>query len=342
MKNLLITGGAGFIGSNFVRYIFKNYPKYKIIVLDTLTYAGNPDNIPEEIKNSERFEFRYGNVNNLAIVNNLVNKADIVIHFAAESHVARSIFDNRLFYETDVLGTQSVANAVLENSTRIERFIHISTSEVYGTALFEPMSEEHPLNPTNPYASAKAGGDRLVYSYWKTYDIPVIILRPFNNYGPYQHLEKVISRFITYAILNEPLTIHGDGKNLRDWVYVEDVCQAIDRAIHCDLGKVKGEVINIGTGRDIDVLTIAHMVLDKMNKPKSLISHIGDRPGQVKKHISSIKKANELLDWKAITKFEQGIQRTIEWYQNNRKWWEKVLWMRHVPIVTKDGKVEMH
>jgi len=342
MKTLLITGGAGFIGSNFVRYIFKNYPDYKIVVLDSLTYAGNRENIPEGIKNSKRFQFWYGNLNNLALLDNLVAEVDTVIHFAAETHVARSIFDNRLFYETDVLGSQSVANAVLKNLSRVERFIHISTSEVYGTALTDPMTEKHPLNPTTPYASAKAGADRLVYSYWKTYNIPAIILRPFNNYGPYQHLEKVIPRFITSAILNEPLTIHGDGKNLRDWLFVEDFCRAIDKIMHCNLKKVKGEVINIGSGREIDVLTIAHMILEKMNRPKSLITHISDRPGQVKRNISSTEKANKLLDWRATTSFEQGLEKTIEWYQKNQNWWEKMLWMRYVPIVTKNGKMEMH
>lgn len=342
MKSIFITGGAGFIGSNFVRYLFEHYPHYKVVVLDALTYAGNPENIPEDIKTSDRFKFWYGNVNNLALVNNLVASADMVIHFAAESHVARSIFDNRLFYETDVLGTQAVANAVLAHDTRVERFIHISTSEVYGSAVSDVMSEEHPLNSSTPYASAKAGADRLVYSYWKTYSIPAVILRPFNNYGAYQHLEKVIPRFITNAILDEPLTIHGDGHNSRDWIYVEDVCQAIDRAMHCDMDKAKGEVINIGTGRDFDVLTIAHMVLDKMNKPESLITHVSDRPGQVKRHISSTSKAENLLGWQAKTPFERGLDKTIDWYCTNREWWSKMVWMRYVPILMKDGKIEMH
>jgi len=341
-KSVFITGGAGFIGSNFVRYLFEQYPDYRIIVLDALTYAGNPENIPEKIKTNDRFTFWYGNVNNMALVNNLAGSADIVIHFAAESHVARSIFDNRLFYETDVLGTQSVANAVLAHDTNIERFIHISTSEVYGTAESEVMTEEHPLNSSTPYASAKAGADRLVYSYWKTYGLPAVILRPFNNYGAYQHLEKVIPRFITHAILDEPLTIHGDGRNTRDWIYVDDVCRAIDRTMHCDLDKVKGKVINIGTGRDIDVLTIARMVLDKMNKTQSLITHMHDRPGQVKRHIASTQKAARLLGWKAETPFEQGLEKTIQWYCHNRDWWTKMLWMRHVPILMKDGKIEMH
>lgn len=342
MKTILVTGGAGFIGSNFVRYLFENYPGYHITVLDALTYAGNTDNIPESIKNDPRFSFWYGNVRIAELVTELVSTSDIVVHFAAESHVARSIFDNTIFFETDVLGTQVMANAVLKHSDSVERFIHISTSEVYGTALEIPMTEEHPLRPTTPYAAAKAGADRLVYSYWATYDIPAIIIRPFNNYGPNQHLEKVIPRFITSALLNEPLTIHGSGEGTRDWTYVEDLCQALDRAMHISLDKVKGQVINIGTGRDIAVKAIADMILDKLNKPKSLITYMGDRPGQVKRHVSSTEKAFQILGWKAETDFDQGLTKTIDWYQLNPNWWQKLLWMRRVPIKTKDGKIEYH
>lgn len=341
-KTILVTGGAGFIGSNFVRYLFENYPGYHITVLDALTYAGNTDNIPESIKNDPRFSFWYGNVRIAELVTELVSTSDIVVHFAAESHVARSIFDNAIFFETDVLGTQVMANAVLKHSDSVERFIHISTSEVYGTALEIPMTEEHPLRPTTPYAAAKAGADRLVYSYWATYDIPAIIIRPFNNYGPNQHLEKVIPRFITSALLNEPLTIHGSGEGTRDWTYVEDLCQALDRAMHISLDKVKGQVINIGTGRDIAIKAIADMILDKLNKPKSLITYMGDRPGQVKRHVSSTEKAFQILGWKAETDFDQGLTKTIDWYQLNPNWWQKLLWMRRVPIKTKDGKIEYH
>ena len=252
-KVILITGGAGFIGSNFFRYMFEKYPNYRFIILDALTYAGNPENIPQEMMTDERLEFWYGNVCNGELVYNLVEKSDIVVHFAAESHVARSIFDTQIFFKTDVLGTQTVATAVVKTE-RVEKFIHISSSEVYGTAVESPMTEDHPLNPMSPYASAKAGADRLVYSYWKTYDIPTIILRPFNQYGPNQHLEKVIPRFITSAILNEPLTVHGTGEAKRDWLYVEDLCKRIDLVIHADLKKVKGEVINLGSGFDLDVL----------------------------------------------------------------------------------------
>jgi len=342
LKTIFITGGAGFIGSNFVRYIFENYPGYNIIVLDALTYAGNTDNIPDNIKKDSRFSFWYGNVRNGELVNELVAKSDVVFHFAAESHVARSIFDNAIFFETDVMGTQVVANAILKYQEGVERFIHISTSEVYGTAAEIPMTEEHPLNPTTPYASAKAGADRLVYSYWITYDLPAIIVRPFNNYGPNQHLEKVIPRFITSALLDEPLTIHGSGENTRDWIYVDDVCQALDKVMHTDVNKVKGEVINIGTGRDFAVKTIAEMVLNILGKPKSLLTRVGDRPGQVKRHVSSTEKSSTVLGWKAQTTFQEGLPRTIEWYKQNPGWWQKLLWMRHVPIKTRDGKIEYH
>jgi len=342
MKTILITGGAGFIGSCFVRHIFKKHPDLKIIVLDALTYAGNPNNFPREIKESNRFEFWYGNVNNITLVDELVSRSHLVVHFAAESHVARSIFDNRIFFETDVMGTQTIANAVLRHKNKIERFIHISTSEVYGTALKEPMDEEHPLKPLTPYAAAKAGADRLVYSYIITYKIPAIIIRPFNNYGPYQHLEKAIPRFITSAILNEPLTIHGDGSAERDWVYVEDVAEAIESALWVELDKVQGEVINIGTGISTSVLEIAHKILKLMEKPESLVQHIPDRPGQVDKHISSTEKAKQLLGWQAKTSLEEGLKKTIKWYQENRAWWEPLRWMRTVPILTEDGKIEQY
>jgi len=339
MTTVLITGGAGFMGSNFVKYLFDNYPGYKIIVLDALTYAGNVDNIPEKIKNDSRFSFWYGNVRNGELVNEVVSQSDIVFHFAAESHVARSIFDNAVFFETDVLGTQVVANAVLKNIETVDRFIHISTSEVYGTALTVPMDEEHPLNPTSPYASAKTGADRLVYSYWVTYSIPAIIIRPFNNYGPNQHLEKVIPRFITSAILDEPLTVHGAGESTRDWLYVKDLCKALDKVMHVSIEKVKGQVINLGTGKDTAIKDIAERVLEKFDKPKSLIVNTSDRYGQVMRHASSTQKASDLLDWKAHTTFDEGLNETIEWYRHNQKWWQKQLWMRHVPMKTRDGKV---
>lgn len=342
MKSILVTGGAGFIGSNFVHHIYNKYPDYRIIVLDALTYAGSVSNLPENGFDSGRFEFWYGNVLNADLVDSLIERSDIVVHFAAESHVTRSIFDNRLFFETDVLGTQVVANAVSRHKNKIKLFVHISTSEVYGTALTDVMSEEHPLNPMSPYAAAKCGADRLVYSYWATYGIPAVIIRPFNNFGGYQHLEKVVPRFITSCILNEPMTVHGDGSARRDFLFVEDHCEALDAIIHCDHEKVIGQVLNLGTARDVSVLEIAQTVKSLMKPEHSDIEFIGDRPGQVFRHTCDSTKIKKLLGWEARTSFEDGMRKTIDWYQANRQWWEPQRWMRHIPIITADGKKEMH
>jgi dTDP-glucose 4,6-dehydratase len=346
MKTILVTGGAGFIGSNFINYIYKKYSNYRIIVLDALTYAGNVENLPIDINkienNDNRIIFWYGNVVNAELVDTLVSESNIVIHFAAESHVTRSIYDNFLFFQTDVIGTQTVTNSVLKYKKNIERFIHISTSEVYGTAQKPLMNEEHPLNPMSPYAAAKAGADRLVFSYWSTYDIPAIIIRPFNNYGPYQHLEKAIPRFITSCILNESITVHGDGSASRDYIFVEDVCKAIDIIMHAKIEKVKGQVFNLATGIDRSIISIARDIIKLMGKDDSLLTFIGDRPGQVIRHTGDIAKMKNTFGWQPNVLWDDGLQKTIDWYKENRKFWEKQLWMRSVPIITKDGKRELH
>jgi dTDP-glucose 4,6-dehydratase len=338
MKTILVTGGAGFIGSNFVDYIFRKYPEYRLLVLDFLTYAGDIENIPADVKTSSRFEFWYGDINNLDLTSDLVSRSDIVVHFAAETHVARSLYAHRAFFVTDVLGTQSIVNAVLKHSDRIERFIHISTSEVYGTALYKPMDENHPLNPTSPYAAAKAGADRLVYSYIEAYDIAGVIIRPFNNYGPRQHLEKVLPRFITSCILGEPLTIHGDGSASRDWVYAEDTVRAIDLAIHAPIDKIRGEVFNVGTGISLSVLEIAHKVLQAFGLEANL-TFMKERYGQVQQHIASNIKAKEILGFTPEISFEDGLMRAIQWYKENRMLWEKQIPFRCVPVKMKDGSV---
>lgn len=334
------------MGSNLVRHLFDKYPNYQIMVVDILSYAGEIDNLPQRILSDPRFSFYYGDVKNASLMQDLVSQADIVIHMAAETHVTRSIFDNLKFFETDVLGTQAVANAVLKNQKTVERFIHISTSEVYGTARTPFIKEdEHPLLPNSPYASAKTGADRLVYSYWVTYQIPAIIVRPFNNYGANQHLEKMIPRFITSCLLGEPLTVHGEGQARRDWLYVADFCEAIDLVLHCELNKVVGQVINLGTGQDFSNKEIAEKIVKKMHQPESLISLItytDDRPGQVFRLTASIDKAKNLLGWEPKTKMEDGLDKTIEWYKANRPWWEKKLWLRRVPIITKEGKKIIH
>lgn len=342
MKTILITGGAGFIGSNLVRHLYDKYPDYRLLVVDALTYAGNVHNCPDGALGSKRYEFWYGDVRNGELMDTLVRQSDIVVHMAAESHVTRSIYDNKLFFETDVLGTQAVANAVVKHRDRIDRFIHISTSEVYGTAVTEKMSEEHPLNPMSPYASAKCGADRLVYSYWATYNLPAVIVRPFNNYGPYQHLEKAVPRFITSVLLGEPLTVHGDGSAARDWLFVEDHCEALDALLHADIAAIKQQVINIGTEQHLSVLEVAEAVLKAMSPCDSQIEFIGGRPGQVFRHTSDAAKVKELIGWKPKVSFEDGLERTIRWYRDNEAWWRPQIWMRHIPIITATGKREMH
>ncbi len=342
MKTILVTGGVGFIGSNLVRHLYKKYPDYKIVVVDALTYAGSIQNSPDNAFGSDTYEFWYGDVRNGELMDTLVSQADVVVHMAAESHVTRSIYDNRLFFETDVIGTQTVANAVAKFSDRIERFIHISTSEVYGSALSEKMDEDHPLNPMSPYAAAKCGADRLVYSYWSTYNIPAVIVRPFNNYGPSQHLEKAVPRFITSCLLDEPLTVHGDGSAARDWLFVEDHCDALDAIIHAPKEKVVGKTINIGTGEHKSVKEIAEAIVQIMKPKVSKIEFIGDRPGQVFRHTCDATQARELLGWAPKTSFEDGLAKTIEFYEKNPEWWKPQMWMRHIPIVTASGKKEMH
>jgi dTDP-glucose 4,6-dehydratase len=341
VRTILVTGGAGFIGSNFARFLYQRYPDYRIIVVDSLTYAGSVANLPEGAQQSDRYEFWYGDVRNGELMDTLVSRADVVVHMAAESHVTRSIYDNRLFFETDVLGTQTVANAVTKFRDRVERFIHVSTSEVYGSALAEKMDEEHPLNPQSPYASAKCGADRLVYSYWATYQVPAIIVRPFNNYGPYQHLEKVVPRFITSCILGEPMRVHGDGSAARDFLHVQDHCDALDLLLRVPREHVIGEVINLGTGRHLTVLQIAQAVEAHM-KTEVPIEFIGDRPGQVFRHTCDSSKAEKLLDWRPRITFEEGLDWTIEWYRRNEAWWRPQMWMRHIPIISAAGNRELH
>ena len=344
MRTFLITGGAGFIGSNFVHHLYDTYPDCRILVLDLLTYAGSLENLPAAIQqtNNGRLQFWYGDVRNASLVDSLVAEANVVVHFAAETHVTRSIYDNYHFFETDVLGTQVVANSVLKHVKRVDRFIHISTSEVYGTARAPKMDEDAPLMPMSPYASAKAGADRLVYSYFATYDLPAIIVRPFNQFGPRQHLEKVIPRFITSCILGEPIRVHGDGTAARDYTYVEDTCRALDCLAHCDLAAVRGEVINLGSGSSISLAEMAPLVARKMNCADAVITYVGDRPGQVFRHTADAGKAARLLGWSPRVSFEEGLDRTIDWYLGNRSWWEKQLWMRDIPIITKTGKRELH
>jgi len=324
-KKVLVTGGCGFIPSNFIRHLLQHTP-YEVVSLDALTYAGNLENL-RDVMGHERLRFIEGDIRDPETVRDIVAEVDVVVNAAAESHVEKSIQEGASqFVKTNVEGTQILLDATRE--APLDRFILISSSEVYGTAEAAPMDEEHPLNPRSPYAATKLGADRLAYSYWVTYDLPIVIVRPFNNYGPFQHPEKALPRFVIQALNDEPLTIHGDGHASRDWLFVEDDAEAIEAVITAPLDAVAGEVLNVATGLDISVSQIADYVLDALDKPRSLKVHVDERPGQVDRHIGSTDKAERLLGWRARTSFEQGLERTIDWYVENRAWWEAILQTR--------------
>ncbi len=321
-KRVLVTGGAGFISSNFIRHLLAKTP-YDVVSLDALTYAGNVENLAD-VMSHERLSFVQGDIRDSALVRKVVENVDVIVNAAAESHVEKSIRDGgSQFVRTNVEGTQILLDAIREAS--VERFILISSSEVYGTAVSDPMDESHPLNPRSPYAGTKAGADRLAYSYFVTYGLPIVIVRPFNNYGPRQHPEKVIPRFITQALRDEPLTVHGDGHATRDWLYVDDDAEAIEAVIAAPLDALAGEVINLATGVDISVEEIADKVLDALGKPRSLKQHVSERPGQVDRHIGSTAKARALTGWHARTPFDEGLARTVAWYRENEAWWKSLL-----------------
>jgi dTDP-glucose 4,6-dehydratase len=321
-KRVLVTGGAGFISSNFIRHLLDATP-YEVVTLDALTYAGNLENLAD-VMSHPRLSFVHGDIRDAALVRELVEGVDVIVNAAAESHVEKSIEHGASeFVTTNVEGTQILLDAI--RVTPVERFILISSSEVYGTAEAAPMDEEHALNPRSPYAATKAGADRLAYSYWTTYDLPIVIVRPFNNYGPRQHPEKVVPRFITQALADEPLTIHGDGHASRDWLYVTDDAEAIERVIATPIDSLAGEVLNVATGVDISVNDIAGMVLEVLGKPAELRAHVPERLGQVDRHIGSTEKAERLLGWQARTSFEDGLERTVAWYRDNEAWWRAIL-----------------
>jgi len=315
---VLVTGGAGFISSNVIRHLLEA-TDYDVVSLDALTYAGNLENLAD-VMSHERLAFLHGDIRNAELVAEIVAEVDVIVNAAAESHVEKSILEGASeFVTTNVEGTQVLLDAT--RAAPVERFVLISSSEVYGTAEADPMDEEHPLNPRSPYAATKAGADRLAYSYFVTYGLPIVILRPFNNFGPRQHWEKVIPRFITSALIDEPLTVHGDGHASRDWLYVEDDAEAIVAAIEADVDTVAGEVINVATGVDVSVSDLADLVLDTLGKPRSLKSNVDERPGQVDRHIGSTEKAERLLGWQARTPFTEGLERTVAWYRDNEAWW---------------------
>ena len=316
---ILTTGGAGFIGSCFIRQMLNNHPNYKIINLDCLTYCGNLSNL-KDVENNPNYEFIYGNINDKNLVRDLIKQVDCVVNFAAETHVDNSIKNPEIFIETNVSGTLNLLQACKEIG--IERFIQISTDEVYGTlGKTGYFDENSPLAPNNPYSASKASADMLVRAYYKTYNLPAIITRCTNNYGPYQYPEKLIPYFISKLLKNEKVPIYGDGLNVRDWLYVYDHTSAIDIVLH--KGKT-GEIYNIGANNEQTNLEIAKLILKIMNKDESYIEFVEDRLGHDKRYALSSKKIQNELNWKPKVEFNEGITQTINWYLNNQNWIEKI------------------
>ena len=317
ISSILVTGGAGFIGSNFVRYMVKKYPEYKIVVLDALTYAGNRENL-QDLEGFPNYEFHHGNICDKDIVETLVKHCQVIINFAAETHVDRSILEAGGFIQTDVVGTFTLLEAA--KKYKILHYIQISTDEVYGSIDSGSFFEDSPLQPNSPYSASKASGDLLVRAYHRTYGLPTIITRSSNNYGPYQYPEKLIPLFITNAMENQPLPLYGDGKNVRDWLYVLDNCEAIDVVLH--KGKA-GEVYNIGGGNEMENIRITELILKFLNKPKSLIKPVADRLGHDRRYSVDISKMKK-LGWQPRHDFEQALQETVQWYQKNESWWRHI------------------
>lgn len=318
MKGILVTGGAGFIGSNFVHHLLNKYD-YPVIVLDKLTYAGNLDNLKDVIQD-ERMSFVKGDICDPRAVGECMKDADCIVHFAAETHVDRSIMDAGVFVQTDVFGTFILLEAARKHG--ISKFLHISTDEVYGEASSSPSKETDPLMPKSPYAASKAGADRLAYSYHVTHNLPVVITRCTNNYGPYQYPEKLIPLFVTNAMKDKELPVYGSGENTRDWIHVQDHCEVLDTIMHQD--GLEGEVFNVGSGVEKSVLEIADVILEELGKPKSLLKHVEDRKGHVVRHAVSTSKIKEKLGWEPRFSFEDGMKATIQWYLQNEWWWSKL------------------
>jgi dTDP-glucose 4,6-dehydratase len=317
MKSILVTGGAGFIGSNFVRYMVNKYSDYKIVVLDALTYAGNRENL-QDLEDKPNYEFHHGNICDRDVVDKLTAKCEVIINFAAETHVDRSILEAGSFIQTDVVGTFTLLEAAKKH--KINRYIQISTDEVYGSIEYGSFSETSPLQPNSPYSASKASGDLLVRSYHKTYGLPTLITRSSNNYGPYQYPEKLIPLFITNAIDNLPLPLYGDGKNVRDWLYVLDNCEALDVVLH--QGK-DGEVYNIGGGNEMENIRITNSILELLGKPKSLIKPVEDRLGHDRRYSIKMDKVKQ-LGWKPQHNFDQALRETVQWYKDNEVWWRHI------------------
>jgi dTDP-glucose 4,6-dehydratase len=322
MKNVLVTGGAGFIGSNFIRYFLKMHSDVILVNFDKLTYAGNLENL-EDLVSNPRYRFVKGDICNRNEVETAFREfnIDTVVHFAAESHVDRSILGAAVFVQTNVVGTNVLLEVAKENG--VERFLHVSTDEVYGSlGQTGKFVESTPLHPNSPYAASKAGSDFLAMAYQHTFGLPVVVTRCSNNYGPFQFPEKLIPLMIVNALNDKPLPVYGDGLNVRDWLYVEDHCSAIDAVL--ERGK-PGEVYNIGGNNEWKNVDIVRLILRELRKPESLITYVKDRPGPDRRYAIDATKIKTELGWEPGHTFEEGIPETIAWYVKNERWWRRVM-----------------
>ncbi len=318
---ILVTGGAGFIGSNFIRYILNKYPEYTVINFDVLTYAGNLENL-KDLENNDHYHFIKGDITNDKDVNSAIkdNSIDLIVNFAAESHVDRSVLSSKEFLHTNVMGTMTLLEAAKNNGNI--RFHHISTDEVYGHLGPEdkPFNESTPYSPRSPYSASKAASDHLVMSYFHTYQLPITISNCSNNYGPYQFPEKLHGLFITNLLENKKVPLYGDGLNVRDWLYVEDHCSAIDVIIN--KGKI-GETYCVGGNCEKTNLEIVREILKLLDKDESMIEYVKDRPGHDRRYAIDFSKIQKELDWNPKTSFKDGMKKTIEWYTENQEWWRR-------------------
>lgn len=317
---VLVTGGAGFIGSNFVHYMLEQHPDYQILNLDALTYAGNLENL-KEAESHPNYTFLKGDITDRQFIHDVFQRSiDIVVNFAAESHVDRSITEPDLFIRTNVMGTQALLDAAKQFG--VKKYVQISTDEVYGTLGETGLFTEHtPLAPNSPYSASKASADLLVRAYYETYGLPVNITRCSNNYGPYHFPEKLIPLMITNAVEDKPLPVYGDGLNIRDWLHVQDHCAAIDLVIH--EGK-NGEVYNVGGNNERTNLDVVRTILQELGKPESLIQFVEDRPGHDRRYGIDATKLRTELGWEPRFNFETGMKQTIQWYLDNKEWWQNI------------------
>lgn len=320
MKNILVTGGAGFIGSAFVRRMVNKYPDYKIVVLDKMTYAGNLDNLLP-VKDAPNYVFEKGDIANRETVRRVLetNGIDAIVNFAAESHVDRSILDPDAFIQTDVVGAYILLDEARQLG--IQRLHHVSTDEVYGSIDEGFFREGDPLEPNSPYAASKAGGEMMLRAYWVTYGLHTTVTRGSNTFGPYQYPEKIAPFFITEAIDDRPLPLYGDGMQVRDWLYVDDHCAAIDRVLH---EGAPGKIYNVGGEHEMHNIDVTKFILKTLGKSESLIRHVADRPGHDRRYALKNDKIGAELGWKPEHSFQAAMEATIRWYQENEWWWRKI------------------